>query len=501
MSKQKIVADIRSAPERPRFDWTNKTNMADQSPETEPTPVVETPAEEVDQTNETADAPANGEEVKEKKKERKDPTPCDAPDEAEYLRKKGELDEKINELQSKIDNISHNIDNSQNTRAGFRTQRKNALDQLATLKETRIAANEEINKIAAQFEEIEKKRTQQRQFLRVQKDGLKFLNVVELDNAITKIEYKLSTSTLPPHSSSKLMADIRMLKAQRLSVMRYAEQRQLIEMTKDDTISLRNVRDENAKKARACRERESKLIKDLNEYRKNERTSNTQIEEGIKERKTLSSEKYKLQYARDGITRKYNNQLRNYTRWVEFQKYLKRKEAREKRKAEYEARKAAENGEVVEDEGDETDEKVVVHPYAKELAIISDLERYLRFHNPNAGKKSTSSTEEDVAPKVDVADRNSAFKGKGVVVASKKENINDEFAEVLGTKKKASKNKTKKVKDTSLNHIPDVFAQFKVIGVTIPLVTSAIDEALTALAEKKQYYETAPPPQKVARLL
>lgn len=461
--------------------------------EAQPVAVAETAPEaaatEAATTEDTATEESKAEGKPERKKrEYKEPKEVPAPDTQAFEEKKQELDDSIAEIQTKINAISSNIDVKSAERKSYRDGKKATLDKLLERKALRSTLIEDLNKIRAQFDEILIKREGQRAFLQQQKNGLKFTKLADLDAAVATIELALNTGTAP----RSLHDDLRLLKSQRMSVIRYSEQLAMVKASKEDTVAMRKEREEKSKTLRGMKDVDAKASKELNELRRKERVSNSEIEDFIKERKTHSNQKYKIQKTRDTILYKYNAQEREYSRWVEFCKY----QARQKRREENKARRAAEQEEYEKAESGEVevDPAVERHVYEKELLVIAELVRYCNYYAP---KKAKNNQAEEAKENKTVADRNAAFGGKGVAAFVKKgADVDAEFAEVIGTGKKVKKEKTRKVKDSKINHIPDVFSKFKSIGVETPLLASQIATALTALDERKSYYETAPPPEK-----
>lgn len=94
------------------------------------------------------------------------------------------------------------------------------------------------------------------------------------------------------------------------------------------------------------------------------------------------------------------------------------------------------------------------------------------------------------------ASRSGGFKGKSVATRPEESDLNEEWVsaarEAFGQKKKRVR--TKKTKQV-LNHIADIFSQFKLVQVEIPLLRDSCEAALEALAKRKEYYQTAPPPE------
>lgn len=412
------------------------------------------------------------------------------PDEAAYLQEKNATQSKLNEVISKIASITHQIDTLSDERKKAVDARKLVQDEQAKLKSQRSEAIEKSGVAQQQLDQIEKQRAEKRRALEQHKAGLKFTKVEDLDLAVQKIQLKLTTGNLPREVQQKLLADLNGLKSQRQKVLAYAAMRQLAEAEKVDTDGINKQIEKEAGMTRELREQERKLQKDYTDNKKVEQTTRKQIEGLLKTRKSLAKERAEYTSAISNLEYNYTKQERAYTRYIEAVKYFKRKEAREKR--------AAREAEWKESAAEEVEEKIVKVPYAKEIQICEDLTRYL---NSLLGVKETETkvaVEEKTVDVVSIAATRSAnFKGKNVVAAAKDgDKIADEWVsaarEAFGQKKKRVRAKKEK---QVINHIPDIFAQFKTVQVEPPLLKSGCEAALEALAKRKLHYETVPPPE------
>lgn len=415
------------------------------------------------------------------------------PDEYKYRTEKEEAQGKLDVVLGKMATLTAQIDKLSDQRKIAVDARRAVQDKQAELKSQRSEAYEKSVGAQEQLEQIEKQRAEKRRALEQHKAGLKFTKIEDLDTAVKKIETKLLGGGVSADVSAKLRKDLTTLKSQRPRVLAYAAMRQLAEAEKVDTDGINKQIEKEANMTRDIRDQERQLQKDFTENRKIENHARKEIEGLIKERKALGKEKYEFGNIVYNLDRDYNRKERAYTRYIETLKYLKRKKAREER--------AARDAEWKEARDAEDPEEIVKKiPYAKELQLCDDL---IRYCNSLLGIKTDAKETEVTAGgvKANVVDiaasRNNAFKGKSVVTSASKEDTEaDEWVaaarEIAAPKKK--RNRAKKEKQI-INHIPDIFAQFKAIKLEPPLLKSSVEATKEALQQRKEYYESAPPPE------
>jgi hypothetical protein len=129
----------------------------------------------------------------------------------------------------------------------------------------------DIATIKSRVAEIFVKREAQRRYLQQMKDGLYFTNLADLDAAISKIEFKLSMPSVDRQDTKKLMDDLRILKHQRLSVVRYADQLTMVNLQKDDTVALTTESDTKRAEIKKGRDSQSNLSKEVTLLRAKEK--------------------------------------------------------------------------------------------------------------------------------------------------------------------------------------------------------------------------------------
>lgn len=457
--------------------------------EVEVEPEIEVELEiEVDAEEDTTEKkPAKKEQPRERLEDLK---PVDAPNQAEYEQNKAAAQAKLDEVLALMAGLTQKIDVLVKERTSAGDTRRSIQDKQAELKSQRTEAFDKSDKAQEQLEQIEKERAEKRAALAQHRQGLKFTKVEDLDNAVNKIQLKLTTAGLPREVQQKLLADLNSLKSQRQKVVTYSAMLKLVSAEKQDTTPITKQLDQDSRTTRDIRQLERKLQQEFTECRKKENQVRKEIDVLIKERKSLGKNKYTYNNEVYKIERDYQNKLYNYTRYVEKVKYLKRVKAREERAARDAAWK----------EENATPEEVMEKiPYAAELQTCDDLTRYLAALLPrSASAAKEAPTEEDSKVVEIAASRNAGFKGKkSNAVLAKEDKIGEEWVsaarEAFGQKKR----RVRKKKDKAIiNHIPDIFSKFKKIGVEPPLLRSNIEATLESLAEKKNYYETAPPPEK-----
>lgn len=398
------------------------------------------------------DAPTGTE--KRKRPERKqverleDLKAVERPCEYTYLEAKTEAQDKLDIVLAKMAELTAQIDKLSLQHKSAGDARRGIQDKQAVLKSQRSEAYEKSNGAQEKLEEIEKQRAETRRTLEQHKVGLKFTKVEDLDNAVQKIQLKLTTAQLDRDVQQKLLGDLNSLKSQRQKVLAYVAMRQLATVDKVDTGGINKQIEKEADMTRGIREQERKLTKDFAEHRKVEQMARKQIDSLIKERKTHGKEKYEHTNAITNLERNYTRKERAYHRYTETVKFLKRKQAREER--------AARDKEWEEGTPD-AEEEIQKAPYAKELQICDDLARYLTRLVGLKGVKPVADVD-DRGDVVDIAaSRNANFKGKQVTSRPEEKNLEDEWVsaarETFGGGKKKNVSEIKSQKQSSITFL------------------------------------------------
>jgi hypothetical protein len=462
------------------------------------------------------------------RQERKDPEPCEKPDEEAFKQSQIKIKNELAEIQKKVDEMTAKIDAARVTRQKFRDEAKSAQDQLAATVDQRKSNTELIETTNQQYGEIAEARKQQRAVLDSIKVGLKFHSRAELDDAIVKIESRLATANLSPELRSKYMSDIALLKSQRMQTMRYEEQVALVRLALTDPDPLREERLAKITENRTLFAESDAAHKQKRAAQQEANKWNASVEDQISQRKEILLQKSDAQRRQNQLIRAYQNQERAFERYQKFLDFKKREAGRERRAAEKAERVAAAMARATEraeraaasgisvEEGEQTSEnwsgdgvykskqagekpaaaaKPVVkrNNYDAQLNVINDLRRYLEFYKPKeTGRPSETSASASV-----VQPRREFNEKKTVALLTKKKDIDDEWGSVIGTSKPAKAPrgeapKPKKVKDTPMNHIPEALTKFKFVGVSPPLLTSQIDGVLKALEDQKRHFELLP---------
>ena len=468
---------------------------------------VEVPSTEPEPTTSDKDG-------KTKKREQKDPEPCEKPDPEAYRQAQEKIKAELAAVQKRIDEITTKIDAACEKRQKCRDEVKLAQDELNASSDQRKSNSEQIEAVKQQYSSIVEARKQQREILDPLRQGLKFSSREALEEAILKIEARLSSANLAPAFRSKYMNDIALLQSQRKQTMRYEEQLALVKLALVDPDPLRKDRQkiitQNQNLLAGSNAAHSNKLSAKEEAAK----WNKDIDDQIAKRKVILEEKKKCQAQQNELGKHFRDQEWAYERYQSFLDYKKRQAVREKRaaeKAERAERAAARAAEQPAD-GEQTPQNwsgdgeyrgkstggaapapVPVQSYQEELDVISDLRRYLEFYKPKDVAKEVIAQE----PVTSTQPRREFNEKKSVALLQKKNEVADEWGSVIGTSKPAKAPrgeapKVKKPKDAPVNHIPTALAKFKVIDVDPPLLTSQIDAVLKILDEKQKYYSELP---------
>lgn len=232
------------------------------------------------------------------------------PDEWTYNSEKTAAQASLNEVLTNMAALTHQIDTLSAARKKALDGRRAVQDKQAELKGQRSTASETSGVAQEQLLAIEKQRTEKRRALEQHKAGLKFTKVEDLDNAVQKIQLKLTTGNLPREVQQKLLADLNGLKSQRQKVLAYAAMRQLAEAEKVDTGGINKQLEKDAGLNRDIREQERKLQKDYADNLKIEKSTRKEIDGLIKQRKVLAKEKYDHTNTVTNLERDYSRKER-----------------------------------------------------------------------------------------------------------------------------------------------------------------------------------------------
>jgi len=340
------------------------------------------------------------------------------------------------------------------------------LNQLRNERETIFKEREGLIAIQrAQNERVRAARQEQKKM----RAELKFTNINDIDNEIKRLEYKHSTESMGLKQEKELIKSIETLKSKRKEVERYnAKVGRMNEQNSNNT-DVRSRLDELTKQLDAVRAKFNKQRELLEGTDDQFSSQSSQYDTLRKQRDDATAAINELHKEHQTVWSKWNTEN---DAWRKYQNEL-RKQRNERRKAEEEEYKKELEKKRIEREK----ELAAMKPWLEEIALCDYLTGYLQklVGGSNSTKGSSAATEK-TKPKMD-----------GMVAISRK---NDDYMMMGGGKKKRGKKGKKK--QAKLVHSIDMIQSFSLLQLTPPVTTADVEKTVTALKEKRDYYDTLP---------
>lgn len=396
------------------------------------------------------------------------------PDDSEVKAQTSKLNEGIQAHKKRIEEIKETINNKQNGRQGRSSEQQGIRTRLVELKTQFQGELNMKQQIRAELENATRARDSLRAQLREMKGKLEYMTVDKIDEQLRRLDHRMAHSSQSLQEEKKTLDDMKRLRASRSTVQQYNDRFE--KLSSDDegrTAIVQRLQQADAQ-LNNIKAEEEQLRSQLGEMRSKEAEQKSDIPELIQERedcRAVVNELYaKIKDLRADFKVKQDEY---YERQREFKQQQQEEQAerRARQQQEWEERQAERKARQAEMAGE---------PFDKEVTLCEQLTSYLTKFKP-ATRNSTASTS---AAAVDIP---------GMQVFKKKD-VENAYAglEKKGKGKKgkgaAAKAESSQPEDKKLMHSLDMLGAFATLKVEVPLTTSKVEETLTAIQGRKEYY-------------
>lgn len=399
------------------------------------------------------------------------------PDDSEVKAQTGKLNEGIQAQKKRIEEIREIINNKQNGRQGRSGEQQGLKNRLVELKTQWQGELNLKQQIRAELDNATRARDSLRAQLREMKGKLEYMTVGNIDEQVRRLEHKMAHSSQSLQEEKKTLDDMKRLKASRSTVQQYNDRFEKLSSDDEGRNAIVQRLQQAETQLKSIKVEEEQLRSQLGEMRSKEAEQKSDIPALIQERedcRAVINELYsKIKDIRADLKVKQDEY---YERQREFRQQQQEEQAErrvhqqqewEERQAERKARQAEMAGE----------------PFDKEVTLCEQLTSYLIKFKPAAQSKSTAASTADVGipgmqifKKKDVENayaglekKGKGKKGKGVAAASKAAEGSQQ-------------------EDKKLMHSLDMLGAFATLKVEVPLSTSKVEETLTGIQGRKEYY-------------
>lgn len=355
-------------------------------------------------------------------------------------------------------------------RGGYGEQIQEAKKEFGELRAAKDALIQQRNQITARLKQVQEKKDVAIKTQRSARAGLKFSNEEEFDREIASLRHQQETRSMSLNEEKRLIKEIEVLQTQKQQVSKVAGDAGAVESHND---SIKEIRAQQAAKNAEIDGAQAKLSaqkEKLDElYRLNEEErKQDKFPVLAKERKEIkekldalfTSLKEKRKEFKEANDRYYNN-----IRLVRKKKELERQKEEAARKAEYEAKLA-----------EYEQEMAKIHPYQDEMDLCDALVAFL--------EKTYAKELKDSADSSDANASTAPVELDGMKPLQRKEEDYMSF----GGGKKSKKGGKKSKKEAKFSLPLAQMEAFATIGLVPPTAVGAVSESLTAIKEKKVWF-------------
>lgn len=306
------------------------------------------------------------------------------------------------------------------------------------------------------------------------------------------MEDKLAHSSLTLKEEKEILVTIKQLKSNKVEIVTFENEKNAHNSTADLATldSLRESRKEKTKSFASMKEEIAKLSDEVSALRAKEEKANAEVVKLIELKKEANDKITELLDEQREARKAFKLAEKAYRDYSEYQAYLRRQKYREEKAARAEEEKAYA-------EEREREEAARDH-WEAEKELANQLITYLKRFLPT--EAATEVTEDDFDPssRRDVEEECSRRNFTEFVRDAEDDSI------LGGSGSKSKKSKDKKAKKESkkaekaetkrpvMVHTPDVFAQFDLLDLNVPMNYASVPEAITALEEKLAWFNTNP---------
>lgn len=401
------------------------------------------------------------------------------PDDSEVKAQTSKLNDEIQAQKKRIDEIRDIINNKQNGRQGQSGEQQGLKNRLVELKTQFQGELNMKQQIRAELENATRARNSLRAQLREMKGKLEYMTVEKIDEQLRRLDHRMAHSSQSLQEEKKTLDDMKRLKASRSTVQQYNDRFEKLSSDDEGCSAILQRLQQSDAQLNNIKLEEEKLRGQLADMRNKEAEQRSDIPGLIQERDDCRDVINELYAKIKAIRADFNEKKDEYfARQREFRQQQQEEQAerRAKQQQEWEERQAERKARQAEMAGE---------PFDKEVTLCEQLTSYLTRFKPTAQNAAAATT----AATVEMP---------GMQVFKKKE-VENAYAG-LEKKSKGKKGKGKgqagvergtegpQQEDKKLMHSLDMLGAFATLKVEVPLTTSKVEETLTAIQERKEYY-------------
>jgi len=400
-----------------------------------------------------------------------------APDEKAFSEATAGFMQTISDSHARLEKIKSMFEKADKDRSGTRSAEQALKDKSKGSRSAIGAAITEYKGIQAELQAAdEARKSWQTESAKLNK-GLKFKSTQEIDDAVKRLEYQMTTTSMSVTEEKKILAEINTLNKSKKEVKMVEDCQEAIRSQKENADALhQRLKAKNAEISEM--KAADKKVQDELEALKSKHGGKEFNAQALKKeenelRAKIRESHQKVKVLKDEHMKKVN----------EYRKYQKRLyELRQvERKKEWEARQ--EEKKKRSDEFKEEYADILKDPYWKEQFELDDLVTYLTQLMP--AKKDGAAEKVETAVSAGTMD--------GMEAMGKRD---DDEVGFIGKKKGKKGPRAPVERDEKIKHSLDAFASFSKHKLEAPSFKSEVQAALDAVNARKEYLKTAPPPEK-----
>eukprot|EP00899_Mesostigma_viride_P022382 jgi/Mesvir1/3328/Mv13713-RA.1 len=394
------------------------------------------------------------------------------------------LEAEIEKNQQRINAIKEIIAGRRQGKRAVSAEMQMARNRLADLKAQFRLKVEEKNAIRAELQQADAARNQMRAEAKTMKDKLPFVSVEEIDNEVSKLEYKIAHTSLPLQEEKKIVSQIKELRKSREFVKDYHDRREKIQTDEGARVALTEQIKAKDAEINAVKEQEQEQRMVCEAIREREEAAAADIPTLEKERDECYAKIQQIREARSALRKEFKEKEDEWRErenewWVQQREEKQRRyeAAVEQRKAREEQRKAREA-------------EYAVEPYTDEILACEQLITYVQkfvTEDGNAGEGSGDAPGDTSVAAKGGLDHAQGF---GARLVRKAEKDEDYFS---GTKKGGKKSKGEDKKKAAkgaekIVHSLDALQSFQNVKVTPPTSAASVPDKVAELKARIAHY-------------
>ena len=427
-------------------------------------------------------------EVKNEKREpREPPKKTSQPDKNAYETLNNKRETEIELLKKKIASnlqplIKLKTEERQKTRALFQeklTLLKSLRDDQKKIVQDREAVNSQMLRVEQDLENRKKK-------LAVMRKSLRHSSIESIDDEIRHLEDKMEHSSLTLKEEKEILVTIKQLKANKVEIVQFENAKSTNDAATDlaSLDALRASRKEKTQIFATTKEEINKLNEEVSALRANDDKANAEVGKLIELKKEANDKITELLNEQRAARKAYKEAERAFLDYQGYQDFLRRQKYREEKEARLEEEKArAAEFELEDAQRDH---------WAAEKELANQLINYLKRFLPSETVASATEDDFDPSSRREIED-DSGRSATEFVRETKDESILGGSGLSKSKKKNKQERQVKQEKKRpAMMHTPDVFTQFDLLDLSVPMSYDSVSASITALEEKLAWFNTNP---------